>query len=461
VLERLSPEDARILALEAGSIVGHTCKVIVAESTGDTVERLRTQIEQRLALAPRLRSRLAEAPFGLGAPAWVDDPGFDVSRHVRAVDAAAAVDRPRLLDLVARLMSERLPRDRPLWAIDVVEPLVDGGVAAIWRIHHALADGGASLAIGSAVLWSESPHSPAPAPLPPAEPVPGPGALLAALAAEHVQKLAHGLVRVGGGLGSSERRRAVLHDLRRAPATMARELKPTRERSPLDLDVGRRRRVAFIDRDLQELHAAAHGAGDGVTINDVLLSIVAGGLRSWLLARRGGLAPVRVQVPVSLHRDGEAPGAVPNRDSFINVALPVQEEDGLARVRAVNEQTRLEKAEHDAEELYALFADVGYVSGSLFRLAHRIASNPHVFALSVSNVRGPSAPMYLAGGGRILELHSLAEIAPHHALRVSAASFAGRMSIGCCADAETVPDVELLAEGVSRSLDELLASVAA
>jgi WS/DGAT C-terminal domain len=98
------------------------------------------------------------------------------------------------------------------------------------------------------------------------------------------------------------------------------------------------------------------------------------------------------------------------------------------------------------------------VSKHLFDLAHRIASNPHIFALSVSNVRGPAGTHYLAGG-QIREVYSLAEIAPHHALRVSAISFAGRIAIGLCADSDAIPELPELAKSVERSLVELTEGV--
>lgn len=461
MLQRLSPEDARILALESGAIVGHTCKVLIAERTGDTVELLRERIARRISLAPRCRQRIVSTPLHLAAPVWVDDPDFDVGRHVRAVPVDEPVGDAHLREIVARLMAERLPRDRPLWAIDVVEPLEDGTTALIWRIHHAMADGQATMAIGSALLWSDSPDSlPDPPPLPPAEALPRTSALLTTALSDHAQSLGEAAYRIGHGLVLRHRWRESLDELRRAPATIRRELRPTHGSSPLDADVGRRRHVSFVDHALDAVHRAAHAVGEGVTINDLLLGAVAGGLRRWLEARHGSIGPLRVQVPVSMHTEGEAPGAVPNRDSFINVDLPVQEEDAVRRVLAVNEQTRARKAGHDAEELYALFADVAHVSKGLFRLAHRLASNPHVFALSVSNVRGPAGTLYL-GKGRIEKVYSLAEIAPHHALRVSADSFGERIAIGLCADADAIPDLAVLADGLNEELAGLIQGAAA
>src|SRR5262245_10022651 len=154
--ERLSPEDSRILALESKSIVGHTCKVVIAERSGDGVEYLRDRIARRIALAPSFRRRIVTTPYRLDAPVWADDPDFDVRRHVRAVPLTGPGGRDELHEIVAGLMAERLPRDRPLWSIDVVEPLEDGARAVVWRIHHAMADGQAAMAMGSALLWSDS-----------------------------------------------------------------------------------------------------------------------------------------------------------------------------------------------------------------------------------------------------------------------------------------------------------------
>jgi WS/DGAT/MGAT family acyltransferase len=459
--DRLSPEDSRILALESKSIVGHTCKVVIAESSGDAVQYLRERISRRLALAPGLRRRIVVTPRRLDAPIWADDPNFDVRRHVRRVPVAGPVGGWELRKIVAGLMSERLPRDRPLWAMDVVEPLEDGSRAVIWRIHHAMADGQAAMAIGSAMLWSESTEpEPDPPPLPPAKPLPSSGRLIASALSDRAQAVGHTTRVIGRRVASRRRMQESLEELRGAPSAIRRELVPEPGTSPLNARAGRRRQVAFVNHPLDAVHAASKALGEKVTINDLLLGVIAGGLRHWLEVQHGEVSPMRVQVPVSMHREGEAPGAVPNRDSFVNVDLPVQEADAARRVLAVNEQMRARKQAGDAEQLYTVFADVGQVSRRMFDLAHRIAANPHIYALSVSNVRGPAGTHYLAGG-EIREVYSLAEIAPHHALRVSAISFGGRMAIGLCADGEAIPELGELAEGVDRSLTELTEGVSA
>jgi len=460
MLQRLTSEDARILALESGAVVGHTCKIVVAERVhDDVVAELRRLVAQRIGQAPALRLRLVPTPLRLAAPSWADDPSFDPAAQIRRVERDEPASREELREIVAELMSQRLDRSRPLWQLDVTD-LEDGLVAVVWRVHHALADGAASLALGEAAIWNASPDPPGSStPTPPPEPVPGPVSLVVTAVAEHAQIVAAGIVRAAGALLSRTRWREAVHELSAARPTVRRELSRLDGDSPLDASIGRRRHVAFVDLPLEEVVAAAH-AFEGVTVNDVALALVTGGLRRWLEHRHAngaaaGAGPMRVQVPVSMHRGGDT---VANRDSFLNVDLPVGEPDPVRRLLALREETLDRKAHHDADELYALFTDLSHVSKRLYRRAYEAASDPHVFALSVSNVRGPGEPRYLVGG-RIREFYSLAEIAPRHALRVSAWSFSGRFSFGLCADADAVPDLDVLAVGLTESLDELRAHV--
>ncbi|HEX2071445.1 MAG TPA: wax ester/triacylglycerol synthase domain-containing protein, partial [Thermoleophilaceae bacterium] len=127
--EALSDEDARILALEQGPVRGHTCKVAIVDGRID-MTGLRERVDRRLGRERLLSLRLADGD----PPCWEPDPAFDVARHVRDAGAVAEDD---LHELVGRLMAERLPRDRPLWALDAVR--VGGRRSAlVWRIHHAL-----------------------------------------------------------------------------------------------------------------------------------------------------------------------------------------------------------------------------------------------------------------------------------------------------------------------------------
>jgi hypothetical protein len=162
-----------------------------------------------------------------------------------------------------------------------------------------------------------------------------------------------------------------------------------------------------------------------------------------------------VQVPVSLHDRDAHPDALANRDSFICVALPLDEPDPVARLRRINASTQERKRDHDAETLDRLFHGLRECGPPLARFASRVASSPRAFALSVSNVPGPAEDRYLAGA-RICRMLSVAEIGEHHALRVAALSYAGQVGLALCADPSAVEDLDALAAGIEHEAAELL-----
>jgi hypothetical protein len=197
-----------------------------------------------------------------------------------------------------------------------------------------------------------------------------------------------------------------------------------------------------------------HAAGSGVTVNDVVLALVAGAIRRWLATHHEPERAMRVQVPVSMHHRGEQPDELGNRDSFLFCDLPVSEPDPRRRLLAINAETRSRKEHHDPDELYRFFHSLSHVR-PLYRLASDLAAGPREFTLSVSNVPGPREPVSLLGGN-VAELYSVAEPADRHALRASAISLAGRMGLGFCTDPGAVPGVADLADGLDDSLAELL-----
>jgi len=153
-----------------------------------------------------------------------------------------------------------------------------------------------------------------------------------------------------------------------------------------------------------------------------------------------------VKVPVSLHHHDAQADAPGNRDSYFFVDLPVGEADPVRRLLAINRETADRKRHHDAETLYHL---------GLHRSVARRAMDPHVFTFNVSNVPGPREPVYVSGA-RVRALYSLAEVAEHHALRVSVISAAGTMYFSLCADRDAVQDLDTIAAGIDRSIEELL-----
>ena len=425
--EQLTQDDAQILRLESPVIKGHTGKVlIVAPGPGGralSVDRLREQVGERMAAFPRLGQRVEEPRFGLGRPAWVDAPEVDLAWHVAEPHHADPLSDEELRRAVGDLLSERLDHTRPLWRLDAL-PLTGERVALVARIHHAMADGVSAIRLIAGLLWEKDDQ---PSPASPARPAQAPA--------------------------TEAREARVLVGL---PAALRRELRRGRD-TKLDQHIGPAREVAWTSFPLERLKRIEHGAAERVTVNDVVLAVVAGGLRRWL-PQVGGIADdLRVQCPVCLHAQEEDAGQLGNRDSFMNLDLPISEPDPAARLRMINTETGERKLDHDADTLYAFFHALGRFR-PLYRGVTRLTSGPREFALSVSNVPGPrQRPLIL--GHAVEQFSSFAEPADRHALRVSIISLGGELAFGLCSDPEAITDLDGLRGALADSIAELEVAV--
>ena len=192
----------------------------------------------------------------------------------------------------------------------------------------------------------------------------------------------------------------------------------------------------------------AHASHPRATVNDVLLAAIGGGLRAWLPATG---ARLRAKVPVSMHRAGEDP-RIGNRDSFFFVELAASERDPGARLEAIGAQTRVRKRT-DAETLHRFIDDLRAV-GPLSRPIEGLVADPHAFTVEISNLRGPQEPISVVDHPA-RELLTFAEPAQRHALRITAISFAGRITIGLCSDPGVAPPLGGLAAAIVRELEGL------
>lgn len=409
----LAPEDLAILELESPTVAGHTCKVLRVGPRAPDVAALRERIAERIHLAPAFTRRLGED--AAGAPAWVVDPDFDVRDHVVAHHHDDPVSSDGLRRCVARLFEQRLDRGRPLWRMDVIE-LTDDRHAIVWRIHHALADGTAMLRYARSLLWDGTPES---------------TQTQAQARADHVADDARRRVHLAG--------------------YVRRELRRSHGRSPFDGPICSRRDVGFATVPLKSVHDAAK-ALCGATLNDAVLSIVAGALRHWVIDHHGHLGTIRVKIPVSMHHEGDK---VANHDSMFTLGLPLAEADPVARLQTIHVRTQARKEAHDAEARELLLHEIRDVSPRLERFATQLERSPRRFALNISNVPGPRQPVAVLSAP-VQVLHSLAEISEHHALRVSVMSLADMLCFGFCADAELVPDAQAIADQIEPETQALL-----
>jgi hypothetical protein len=332
-------------------------------------------------------------------------------------ERADALSDEELRQAVGELLSERLDHTRPLWRLDVL-PLTGDRRALVGRIHHAMADGISAIHLFSGLLWDEHSVTPAAAPKPvtPRE--------------------------KDGDQGV----------LPRLPAALRRELRRGRD-TKLDQHIGPGREVAWTSFPLERLKRIEKSAAERVTVNDVVLAAVAGGLRRWL-PQVGGIAKdLRVQCPVCLHAREEETGKLGNRDSFMNLDLPIAEAEPRERLRRIGSETKERKLDHDADTMYAFFHALGRFR-PLYRGVTRLTSGPRQFALSVSNVPGPrERPLVL--GHAVEQFCSFAEPADRHALRVSVLSMGGELTFGLCSDPAAISDLDGFRGALADSIAEL------
>ncbi|MGD8166100.1 wax ester/triacylglycerol synthase domain-containing protein [Herbiconiux sp. P16] len=414
--DRLSEDDARILALESAVLTGHTLKLmILAPGTPLGLDTLRASVEARLGSQPRATQRIANDAND--EPRWVPATDFDIAHHVRRRAGAECATRADLRRILGGLMSEHLDRSRPLWTLDLIGPLADGTEAVAARMHHAMVDGIAGMRFLEGILLD--PHD---APLHP----------------------------VGTRATAADPSRR--EEWRRMPGAVVRELGRPGSHSPFDKPITSARELAFTSAPLDGLKAIGASRPAHATVNDVLLAIVSGGLHTWLGEHHPGL-DVRARVPVSLHHRDEDATDLGNRDSFIDVDLFLAESDPVRRLDRISSHTRTEKQLDDAALLYDLFHALGRL-GRAGDLAQRIAGSAREFSVAVSNVPGPRYVVSVAGR-RVEQLFSSSEPAAHHALRIAAISNAGEVGIGFCTDPTALPEVHALADAVADSYREL------
>ncbi|MHA6795190.1 WS/DGAT/MGAT family O-acyltransferase [Pseudonocardia bannensis] len=459
--DRLSPLDASFLHMEQRTTAMHVGGVMTftpPEGEEFDVDAFIRLIGHRLALVPRYRQKLREVPGRLGLPVWVDDQDFDLSFHVRRSALPAPGTDAALRELVGRLFSRQLDRSRPLWEIYLVEGLAGGRLTVITKTHHAMVDGVASMDIGS-ILLDQTPR-PRETPADEWRPQPEPSGLELAASA-----VLENLRRPRGALDAVARAGA---DVREVVATVGRAVsgivEATRSAAqgrpvePLNRAIGEQRRYGMARTALAD-HRAVRKAHGG-TVNDVVLAVVTGALRYWLITRGEPLyehTPVRAMVPVSVRaRRGGADGAAGNQISAYFVDLPVGEPDPVQRLRRIAAVMDAQKREGRAAAPAALVGLAGLTPPTVQRMGARLTSqySSRLFNVLVTNVPGPPRPLY-AMGARMQDLFPVVPLAKGQAVGIGITSYDGRVCYGLNADRDAMPDVDVLADAMTGSLAEL------
>lgn len=467
--DRLSPLDASFLLLEDGTTPMHVgaLSVFKRPRAGLDYETLLRLIEARIALVPRYRQKLRGVPGGLARPVWVDDADFDISYHVRR----SALPRPgsdvQLHELVARLTSRQLDRTRPLWEMYLVEGLERGRIAIITKTHQAMVDGEGALEIGQVILDVTPKPRAVRGELWMPRAVPGPLGMVAGVVADLVHQPAEvaGVLRwatrdVGATAG-----RAV--DLASDLVSVVRTVAAPAPSTPLNVPVSRQRRFAVARTRLADYRAVR--SRHGGTVNDVVLAVVSGAMRTWLLSRGESVTAstvVRALVPMSVTSEARGPdaGAVVGSpgshvESFL-LDLPAGEANPVVRLSQVSHATRAHGDASAQVGAQTLARMSGFAPPTLHAVGARLAGtlSRRSFNVLITNVPGPQLPLY-AAGARLLEMYPVVPLGRRHALTIGLTSYDGGVYFGLNADRDAMGDVDALATMIEESLAELVGTV--
>jgi diacylglycerol O-acyltransferase / wax synthase len=459
--DRLTAVDASFLAQESQNAHMHIGAVMVFEGPPPAFDDFADHVRGRLHLVPRYRQKLAVPPIETGRPLWVDDPSFNLEYHLRHTALPEPGGEDQLRALAARIHSQRLDRTKPLWELWLVQGLEDNRFALISKTHHALVDGVAGVDLATVLFDLE----PVPPPIPhEGEPwVPQPEPSAAAMAARGVR----GLVELpfslaGRALRAAGQPGAALHAARESVEGVAEvawaALNPAPE-TPLNVTIGPHRRLVLIRSELSEFKEVKDAFGG--TVNDVVLTVVGGGLRRWLRSRgvRTEGLELRALVPVSI-RGADEHGQMGNRLAAMRGPLPVYVEDPVARLQVVRQAMDGLKESKQAVGAEVLAGVQNLAPPTVLAQASRINFSTRLFNLLVTNVPGPQFPLY-ALGRELLDLFPVAFLPRDHALAVAIMSYNGGMDFGLLGDYDAMPDLDRLGEMVEEARDELVGAARA
>jgi WS/DGAT/MGAT family acyltransferase len=407
--------------------------------------RIRREIVARAWRVEALRRRVVWTRFGEGMPVWAADPSFDPDRHVEGATLPAGAD---LVAWAADRIVRPLPLDRPLWRAEVVGGLPGERFALIIVVHHVVADGITGVALAGSLLDPAPDAAPAPAAPHPAPSLPTHRDIYR----DRLRGLAVALGRIRPRRPAHRSTGHGFRAIRTRLQEVATLLGTRTSETSLPRTVGSTRRLAVVRWPLEELRGSGHALG--VTVNDLLLAAVTGGLRELLQARGDDVErlALRTSVPAATRAGRQASG-------ILLVDLPVRESDPLRRLELVHRATAEQKRSLSAGA--PDITDVLHLPLPLARMGMRWlrwfgGTRVNLF---VTDVPGPSEPLWLAGA-RLLEVVPVAPLVQHVGLCVAALSYAGELAVAVHADG-SVTDLERLAEGLAADFAAFRVAAAA
>jgi diacylglycerol O-acyltransferase / wax synthase len=422
--------------------------IAVIDGPAPNYENFKEILAERIQAIPRCMQMLRTQPFDVGAPQWVDDPGFDLDRHVRRVAVPRPCGDTELFGVVADILERRLDRDRPLWECTVIEGLKGNRWAILMKVHHCMADGISATRMltrlcddvdGNASARPTRAKRAVAArqhlkPVPDSKPATNP-----------LTDLWQAASSITGAAGRTVSGAAEL---------AAGLLRPNSD-SSLVGPVTAMRRYCAVRVPLADIEQVC-GKFD-VTVNDVALTAITAGFRSVLL-RRGEeprpdslrtLVPVSVRSPDTLDKPG-------NRLSVMLPYLPVDQKDPIQQLRIVHSRMTRAKRGGQRQAGNMAVSATSYVpfmwSAWLIRLLTRLPQRGIVTL--ATNVPGPSHQLQMMGS-RVVSLLPIPPIALRLRTGVAVLSYADELVFGITADYNSGADVDELANGIEKAVTRL------
>jgi diacylglycerol O-acyltransferase / wax synthase len=454
--DRLTSVDAAFLHQEHAASHMHVGAVMIFEGPPPPYVEFLEGIEARLHLVPRYRQKLATPRFEMGRPFWIDDPSFNIEYHLRHTGLPKPGSMEQLRQLAGRIFSQRLDRQKPLWEVWLVQGLEDGRFALISKTHHSMVDGIAGVDIAS-VLFDVTP---VPREVePPEEPwTPRPEPSQSELIAEGVKGLVRTPLRLAGrAFTAVEHPRPALRQARETAEAIGEVawagLNPAPD-TPLNVEIGPHRRLLWVNTSLDDFKKIKNALGG--TVNDVVLTVVTGAMRSWLRSRgvRTEGLELRALVPVSIRSEDER-GQAGNRIAAMRGPLPVYVDDPVETLRLVQREMRGLKESKQALGAEVIAGLQDFAPPTLLAQASRLNFSTRLFNLIVTNVPGPQFPLYMQGR-ELLELVPVAFLPEDHALAIAIMSYNGALRFGLLADYDAMPDVDFIGTAIEDAIAELL-----
>jgi len=465
----LSAQDATFIYLESDHSPMHIGGVYLIDArdapAGFGYEAFCRHIQSRLPCSRIFRQRLVEAPLSLSHPCWINDPDFRLQRHLPRLELPAPGGRAELMKLAAQVFGCALDRSRPLWELSFIEGLDQvpglraGSFAVITKVHHAAVDGGSGVELMGALLdLQATPRALDLADDWQPEEIPASAKLVAAAYSKVGRKTVE-LGRLAGEVAAGAIR---VYSTRRArridPPPMLLSAPP----SILNQAVSSSRTYDGVEFDFERIRGIRRAVPDA-TVNDVVLAVCAGGLRRYLTGRKAlPEKPLIAMAPVSVRQDHQK-GGMGNQVSAMLVSLATDEVDPVERLLHICRSTQASKVYSSALPANKI---AEFIPSETLAAASRLYTRTRLgghhrpfFNLTITNVPGPTVPLYLAGAP-IRQQFGMAPILDGLGLIIVVLSYAGRLSLGITSCYTVIPDPAWLGECFEEALNELETSVA-